>query len=65
MDETAQLIQAECPNVMVLPIVPDVTDEESVNVMVDEAVKASGALDCSETVSSFTRYSIHKADALF
>jgi NAD(P)-dependent dehydrogenase (short-subunit alcohol dehydrogenase family) len=53
--ETVRLIQAEHPHVKVLPVVMDVTDEASVNAMVDEAVKAFGTLDCGEKVSSLFR----------
>ncbi|KAF9771418.1 hypothetical protein IL306_010942 [Fusarium sp. DS 682] len=45
--ETARLIQAEYPDARVLPIVVDVTDERSVNAMVDQAVQAFGTLDCA------------------
>ncbi|KAF5617278.1 dehydrogenase [Fusarium tjaetaba] len=43
--ETAKLIQAEFPDVKVLPLVVDVTNETSVNDMVDQAVKTFGTLD--------------------
>jgi len=45
--ETARLIQNEFPNVKILPVIIDVTDEKSVNEMVDQAVQAFGTLDCA------------------
>ncbi|KLO99428.1 dehydrogenase [Fusarium fujikuroi] len=47
LSETARLIQAQYPDVKVLPIVVDVTDEKSVNAMVDQAVQTFGTLDCA------------------
>lgn len=52
LTETARLIQEEFPNVKILPIVIDVTDEKSVNAMVDQAVQTFGTLDCGETTTS-------------
>lgn len=49
MADTARLIQTEFPNARVLSVVIDVTDEESVRAMVDQAVQAFGTLDCGET----------------
>lgn len=49
--ETERLINAEMPSVKYLPIVIDVTDEASVNRMVDRAVQEFGTLDCGESPS--------------
>ncbi|KAF5710202.1 dehydrogenase [Fusarium mundagurra] len=43
--ETGKLIQAEFPDAKVLSLVVDVTNETSVNDMVDQAVKTFGTLD--------------------
>jgi NAD(P)-dependent dehydrogenase (short-subunit alcohol dehydrogenase family) len=45
--ETVRLIQTEFPDVKILPVIIDVTDEKSVNAMVDQAVQAFGTLDCA------------------
>ncbi|KAF5636921.1 dehydrogenase [Fusarium sp. NRRL 25303] len=47
LSETARLIQTQYPDVKVLSIVVDVTDEKSVNAMVDQAVQTFGTLDCA------------------
>lgn len=49
MAETARLIRTEFPNARILPVIIDVTDEKSVNAMVDQAVQEFGTLDCGET----------------
>ncbi|KAF5628926.1 dehydrogenase [Fusarium sp. NRRL 52700] len=55
--ETSRLIKAEFPDAKVLPLVVDVTDEKSVNDMVDQAVQAFGTLDCGKTCSKhLSRY---------
>lgn len=43
--ETARLVQTEFPHAKVLSVVLDVTDEQSVNAMVDKTIEAFGALD--------------------
>nr|RBQ97534.1 hypothetical protein FVER53263_05846 [Fusarium verticillioides] len=43
--ETGKLIQAEFPNAKVLPLVVDVTDEQSVKDMVDQALQTFGTLE--------------------
>ncbi|KAH6872089.1 hypothetical protein B0T10DRAFT_541388 [Thelonectria olida] len=47
LGETAKLIREEFPQVGIKEVAVDVTDEASVNHMVDEAVKAFGTLDCA------------------
>lgn len=42
------MINTESPNVKLLHVVVDVTDEESVLSMVNQAVEAFGTLDCGE-----------------
>jgi NAD(P)-dependent dehydrogenase (short-subunit alcohol dehydrogenase family) len=44
--QTAKLIKAEFPDVGILEVVVDVTDENSVYAMVDEHVDKFGTLDC-------------------
>lgn len=55
MIETARLIHTEFPDAKVLSVTLDVTDEKSVNDMVDQAVQAFGTLDCGETTSQTWR----------
>ena len=55
--ETAKMIHADFPNVKCLPIVIDVTDEKSVNAMVDQAVQEFGTLDCGETAPHYSNCS--------
>ncbi|KAF2481577.1 hypothetical protein BDY17DRAFT_191053 [Neohortaea acidophila] len=45
--ETAKLIKAQSPHVGTLEVVVNVTEEQSVNQMVDQAVAAFGTLDCA------------------
>lgn len=52
IDETARLITAENPDIGLLPVVVDVTDEQSVQSMVDQAVQAFGTLDCGKSPTS-------------
>lgn len=49
IDETARLIQDGHPDTRILPLVVDVTDEESVNAMVDSVVQTFGTLDCGKS----------------
>lgn len=46
LSETADLIKAEFPKAGVLQVEVDVTDEDSVNAMVDKAIEAFGSLEC-------------------
>ncbi|EME43715.1 hypothetical protein DOTSEDRAFT_151194 [Dothistroma septosporum NZE10] len=45
--ETQRLLEAEFPHVKTLAVVLDVTDEQMVNDMVDQAVHTFGTLDCA------------------
>jgi NAD(P)-dependent dehydrogenase (short-subunit alcohol dehydrogenase family) len=54
--ETERLIQTEFPNVKVLPVIIDVTNEKSVNAMVDQAVETFRTLDYGETTPRYFRY---------
>ena len=56
MAETERLVQTEFPNVKVLPVIIDVTDEKSVNAMVDQAVEKFGTLDYGETMTRHFRH---------
>jgi NADP-dependent 3-hydroxy acid dehydrogenase YdfG len=47
--ETERLIKSEFPNVKILAVIIDVTDEKSVNAMVDQAVNQFRTLDYGET----------------
>lgn len=46
LQETADLIKADFPNAGVLQVSVDVTDEKSVDEMVDRAVQNFGTLEC-------------------
>ena len=56
MAETERLIQTEFPNVKVLHVIIDVTDEKPVNAMVDQAVGKFGTLDYGETTPRHFRH---------
>ena len=47
LEETAKLITAEYPHVGINQVVADVTDETSVNNMLDSAIKVFGTLECA------------------
>ncbi|KAK4553514.1 hypothetical protein LTR86_009310 [Recurvomyces mirabilis] len=47
ISETSRLIEAVSPGVKVLQVVVDVTDEDSVNEMVEKAMQSFGTLDCA------------------
>lgn len=46
--ETERLIKEEFPTAGIAQVILDVTDEASVNAMVDKAVEAFGRLDCGK-----------------
>ena len=52
--ETERLIKEEFPNAGTLKVTVDVTDEKSVNALVDAAVQAFGTLECGQSTCLFT-----------
>lgn len=56
--ETAKLIKAEFPHAKTLEVAINVTDEQAVNSMVDQAVQTFGSLDCGKILPSTTRPSV-------
>lgn len=55
MAETEKQIKAEFPNVKLLSVVVNVTEEESVNSMVEKAVQEFGSLDYGKSSSLRSR----------
>ena len=51
--ETERLILEDFPNVKLLSVILDVTDEKSVNKMVDDAVEKFGTLDYGKTIPQY------------
>ena len=56
IEETAKLINARFPAAGILQVTVDVTDESSVNGMVEQAVEAFGTLECGEPQFELGRY---------
>lgn len=64
LQETEDLIKAEFPAAGVLRVLVDVTDEDSVNEMVTQAIQQFGSLECGNVLLESTAYCDQSTDCL-